>query len=315
MKDEKKIESVQDFLDKLETLEIPNETELFFRGETKKRDTNNQASIFREDYLIKNEHKIFRDFILRNPDEFTSDMTVFEKLAKMQHHDLPTRLLDVSSNPLVSLYFACENYKGAEDGIITVFKVPKDEIKYFDSREVEVISNIALMKPESFDNPLMKKEVFKKFEIHQNLIEKMNNSENGENTEIELDSNLEYFNLQVKMLLKYSDLKQRVKELDSLQIIGDIGNTFLVKHLQSNRRIIMQSGAFIIFGASRTKETKLKPSPIFCNTETIIIDKSQKQKILNQLEKLGISQDRIYPEMDKVADYIKNKYKNANTSN
>lgn len=43
------------------------------------------------------------------PSEFVG-YSNFDKLVKMQHYGLPTRLLDVTLNPLVALYFACNGH-------------------------------------------------------------------------------------------------------------------------------------------------------------------------------------------------------------
>ena len=42
------------------------------------------------------------------PDEFNKDGDLLTTLAKMQHYGLPTRLIDFTTNPLVALYFACQ---------------------------------------------------------------------------------------------------------------------------------------------------------------------------------------------------------------
>ena len=54
------------------------------------------------------EMEIINEFLTRRPDAFRN-LSDFDILAKMQHYGLPTRLLDFSLNPLVSLYFACES--------------------------------------------------------------------------------------------------------------------------------------------------------------------------------------------------------------
>ena len=40
----------------------------------------------------------------------------------------------------------------------------------------------------------------------------------------------------------------------------------------------------------------------------IIIDHKSKENILKELDKLGINKSTLFPEIDKVADYIKEKY-------
>ena len=47
------------------------------------------------------------------PDEF-KDCDCFGKLVKMQHYGLPTRLLDITMNPLVALYFACRTRQSVD---------------------------------------------------------------------------------------------------------------------------------------------------------------------------------------------------------
>ena len=57
----------------------------------------------------------------RLPDIFRNDMQPLELLALLQHYGIPTRLLDITENALVALYFACCS-EPDKDGEVFVFK-------------------------------------------------------------------------------------------------------------------------------------------------------------------------------------------------
>lgn len=76
---------------------------IFYRGQSDKS-FELIPSIYREKFLIQNENRIFRDIIAQSPADFKGCTSTFEKLVKMQHYSLPTRLLDITTNPLVALY-------------------------------------------------------------------------------------------------------------------------------------------------------------------------------------------------------------------
>jgi hypothetical protein len=108
------------------------------------------AGILRPEFedLLENEKRAVRDLISVQPHEFASDETMFDKLVRMQHFGLPTRLLDVSRNALVALYFATEpGPRGSKpsDGMVTAFAIPPEREKYFDSDSVSCIANLANM--------------------------------------------------------------------------------------------------------------------------------------------------------------------------
>ncbi len=61
------------------------------------------------------EFNLVNSFLALRPEAFQELNTNFEILSKMQHYGLPTRLLDFTTNPLIALFFACNEFIGAKD--------------------------------------------------------------------------------------------------------------------------------------------------------------------------------------------------------
>lgn len=117
-----------------------SELSFFFRGHSDYK-YEPIPSIYRND-TIKYENRFYHEAIRRNPTEFPEDMSTFDKLVKMQHYDLPTRLLDITTNPLIALFFACQENKN-KDGAVLVYSMLPEQIKYYDSDSVCILSNLA----------------------------------------------------------------------------------------------------------------------------------------------------------------------------
>ena len=117
----KKINSIESYITAIMEMKREKEkngtdsSQWFFRGQ------NDLAwsvtpNVFRDGGL-KNEYDIIQTALRQNPFEFRT-LTNFEILTKLQHYGLGTRLLDVTLNPLVALYFATEPgfvYKKGKD--------------------------------------------------------------------------------------------------------------------------------------------------------------------------------------------------------
>lgn len=122
---------------------------LFFRGQSNKS-WDIRPSIFR-DSLISVEHKIIQTAIARVPQEFRECSSAFEELTKLQHYGLPTRLLDITMNPLVALYFAClptakvKDKEGNEvypDGIVYICTGYEEHEKSYKAKILSEITKI-----------------------------------------------------------------------------------------------------------------------------------------------------------------------------
>lgn len=226
-----------------------------------------------------------RDLISVHPQEFRDDETMFDRLVRMQHFELPTRLLDVTTNPLVALYFASAEHKlnGVhEDGKVQALFLPEERQRYFDSDRVSCMANLANLTVDE------KKAMAKAYRLEKREFNKQ-----------AVVERLHWFvRIEKPHLLPQIDP-------DHLQ------QPVFVKPKMSNRRIIAQSGAFLIYGARRLTEKQVDTD---LRISRAILPAARKNAIRNQLERLGIHASSLFPEIDKAAVFIMNRYKNSASS-
>lgn len=266
------ISSLKDLFENLEKdLESDDSYSYYYRGHSNV-DYVLVPYIYREKELITNENRIFKDIIAQNPSDFKGCASTFEKLVKMQHYSVPTRLLDITTNPLVALYFACLDDE--KDGKLFRFEIKTSEIKYYDSDAVSVVSNIA-KRPIEFG------------------IEDIR------------DEDCKVFNTSDEILYLLHEIKAEKPHFHDVIDSKDIERVFCVKPLMDNPRIIRQSGAFFLFGIDGIKE---KPAALKYNYKTYTIRKEYKKNIRRQLEALGIDEGTLFPEIEHVAVHVKSKY-------
>jgi len=271
-----RVGSVRTFLEALESIESTDDYVLYFRGHSN-FSYELKPYIYRDLNWLKNEDVLFKEIVLKCPNDFREQENTFQMLVKMQHYSLPTRLLDLTANPLIALYFACSEGKSRiEGGEVVVLKIPKREIRYHDSDTVSVISNIS-RRPSSFKIPRIKDEP------------KFNESKE-----------MKYLLHEIKKEKPYFEAKIRREHL---------GSVVCVKPKLDNPRIIKQDGAFLLFGVKTDKNTPADIVPEYLYQEQrIIVKHLDKVKILEQLRTLGITKGSIFPEIDRVAEHLREIY-------
>lgn len=277
----KNIKSLAHFIAACSEIQVKDDHTLFYRGHASDAFTplptifRNQNDDSKKSRYVENEGELFHNLVTQCPEEFKDCASTFDFLVKMQHYGLPTRLLDITSNPLVALYFACcklipesTKDKNAKNGQVLIYQVPNAEIKYFNSDTVSVVSNLARAES-NFD---FSDEEHKERFLHSIQAEKP------------------YF-------------KPYIKE-------EHLHSVICVKPKLDNRRIVKQSGAFFLFGMGKQKTDSIRiPDDYRPDIKNIPIPKASKENLLKELATLSISEATLFPEIDNVASFLKKNIK------
>jgi hypothetical protein len=279
-KPDQKIGALSTFLQNLDKLGAGGKRLRYFRGHSK-QSYQLRPSIFRNAGWIANEATMLKELILRCPNDFAGATTTFQCLVKMQHYGLPTRLLDVTSNPLVALYFACVTHdEDDEDGEVIIFDIDLSDVKYFDSDTVSVISNLS-RRPSNFVVPYF-----------------------PEVANATPDELVTRFNEQEAIKLLLHDIGSEKSHFLPKVLREDLLRVVCVKPLLDNPRVIRQEGAFLLFGCN-----KIKVEPAALHDKVVsarfTINRDEKRNLLDQLRTLGISRATMFPEIEQVAEHVR----------
>jgi len=147
----KPIESLSEYLSKISsiTCKTNDEIQYFYRGQ--RNEIWTVAPAIERDGFDKSETKIIESVLSDRPGEFINCSTMFEKLVKMQHYGIPTRIVDITSSPLIALFFACEQdlkdqNNNKVNGKVFVYSAYKNKVLDYNSDKVRLLANMTRMK-------------------------------------------------------------------------------------------------------------------------------------------------------------------------
>ncbi len=275
------------FMSSIEGREI-REGKLLFRGQSNisyellpsiARDYNGKKQP-----LLSAEAQMIESAKNELPDVFRREYEPIEILALLQHYGMPTRLLDVTENALVGLYFACAG-DVQEDGEVNVF-CPEDN-----ATRIRLLANAI-----ADTHKIVKYE----YESLENFYGNIRNQN--------------YFNDN-----KYMMEMVHVTDADGADWLRHFACSpvFTYAPIHSTRQRV-QSGKYIIFpnriileDSEMAYERAIDPMPKNhpCIVGRAIVKYEAKQRILYELSLMGITKKTLFQDsIDVVCQEIKSSY-------
>lgn len=201
---------------------------IFFRGESRSHDFI-QPGIYRNAELFINENKIIEEIEANSPEKFQSFNSEFENLSLLQHYGAPTRLLDITENALVALYFAVSG-DTKHDGYIYVISGHR----LGDSKNIKIF-------PPSSKEAILRSSI-SKLNILQKLffIDFKRNNRTEPVVKIENDPTGA-----IRSLISLCE--KNITDIESVNV-NDLFGSILVRPNRFDSRIARQSGSFILSG-------------------------------------------------------------------
>ena len=274
--------------------ELGESTRFYYRGEASDR-WSLTPGVMRESRFRESEEEMLVDMRSRRPEDFAYDTTAIGQMVIAQHHRLPTRLLDVTSNPLVALFHATADTSQQNNGRLHILALPKGLVKPFNSDTVSVLANFARLRSSEQIVLLGKTE---------------------EDTKDDADPGRgpvrrDYVNykdalnrLYQLIRLEKPSFAERINPRDFLRV-------FVVEPQRTFERLRAQSGAFLLSAFhDRFEEQSIggwnRDIPRY-HHYTLSVPAEAKQHIRNELSTVNITRESLLPSLEETAKAVKDR--------
>lgn len=231
------------------------------------------------------------------PEVFKSSYNNLDLLAKMQHYGIYTRLMDITINPLVALYFSCSsNIKDKDtnkyiDGEVFVFKLKKNSLE---PKDIEAIVNIkqyskcSIMSMETF---------FLNNGLDVSFID--NDNEQDYCYKFPYYRFRDYCKTPIYIQQSELALRQKIQGGRYLLFSNELKNG---KYCDDDLSGNIKKGYYF---SNNIKKIEKYDNEII--HEIITINGQHKERILEELNRIGINEAMLFPEdIDKGCKYIVN---------
>ena len=300
--DNKEIKSIENLLEACRDLqnEHGDDVQFYFRGE-RSTSWELRPSVMRCSEEDKDkfpfrawEGEMLNELMSRQPEAFSGLTSAFSQWVLAQHYGLKTRLLDITRNPLVSLFNACED-RSVEDGRLHIFAVPKEMIKSFNSDTVSIIANFAKLRYAEQNLLLSKMGEGTDEDEDLDLVKERLGKEHDE----AWDRLYHFIQQEKPYFLKNIDLR-------------DLFRVFVVEPQQSFERVRMQSGVFLLSVFHERFErdeilTRNADIPVY-DYYMFKVPYKSKQDIMEELRLLNITRESLFPGLDEAAKAVTQRY-------
>ena len=286
------VTSIKDLLPKIQRLKDYYDPTVFlyFRGQSE-CGWELRPSLMRSDLAVY-ENEMLTDLVSRRPEEFNEMPSALAQWVLAQHHGLKTRFLDVTRNPLVALYHACDKTGRKEqeegDGRLHVFAVPRALIEPFNSDAISIASNVARLSRREKDALLCKH-----FSLGNNRIR-------YENEHVQA---MRFLHQLIRQEKPY--FEEGIDPRDFYQV-------FVVEPQQSSERLRAQAGAFLVsaFHERFEREEILRWNdgiPVYAHYK-LTISGEHMNRIKEDLQLLNVTRENLFPGLDSSAKSVSDTY-------